>query len=232
MYLFYGLCIAVFCLWSGGNVGYAEDVYSGNDYAAYEAQKNDAADQILARETLPTDYANSLLSEFDSEQESLIWKNYILQKLDVLYLHPDVDPDMRPMILARLWRESRSPIPTFAGTSQMTLLRLHEKQPEIVSADKLSNRCLWVIERPAYSNSDRLSALHVLSSLDQAKASEIARIWLKDPTTAPMLQLTAISVLGQNPTLDANDRSLVDGFANNPDLRLRTAAKKALAIDE
>ena len=83
---------------------------------------NDIADAILAQSSLPESYEASLLEQLDSSEESTIWRNYILQKLDVLYLHPDVDAQMRPAILARLWKESRSPTPTFAGTSLMTLI--------------------------------------------------------------------------------------------------------------
>lgn len=188
---------------------------------------NDTADAILAQSSLPDGYEASLLSQLDSTQESTIWKNYILQKLDVLYLHVDVDAEMRPVILARLWKESRSPTPTFAGTSLMTLLRLHERKPEVIPADKLSARCEWVIQRPAYSNSDHLSALHVLAAIDQPKAAKKARKWLTTPHTAPMLQQTALNVLGKAST--PADRQLIETFTNHPDLRLRTAAKTALS---
>jgi len=172
------------------------------------SEKNDTADTILAQSTLPDGYEASLLAQLDSAEESTIWQNYILQKLDVLYLHPDVDGEMRPVILARLWKESRSPTPTFAGTSLMTLLRLHEQKPEVVSGGKLTERCEWVIQRPAYSNSDRLSALHVLAAIGQPKAAETAREWLAASETAPMLQQTALNVLGKAPT--PADRQLID----------------------
>lgn len=184
---------------------------------------NDTADAILAQPTLPEAYEASLLDQLDSAEESTIWKNYILQKLDVLYLHPDVDAQMHPVILARLWKESRSATPTFAGTSLMTLLRLQEQKPEVVLAEKLTKRSEWVIQRPAYSNSDRLSALHVLAAIDQPKAVETARKWLTVSVTAPMLQQTALNVLGKDPT--PTDRQLIETFTNHPDLRLRTAAK-------
>jgi hypothetical protein len=190
-----------------------------------EAVKNDQADSILRQEHLPTDYGIQLLGEFDSPDESTIWKNYILQKLDVLYLHPD-STDLRTVILTRLWKESRSPTPTFAGTSLMTLLRLHEVKPEIVSSSKLTDRCEWVIGRPAYSNSDRLSALNVLSSLDQEHAAVYAREWLEDEKSPPMLQMTAIAVLGKAPT--PSDLSIIRPYLNHPDLRLRSAAQTAL----
>jgi hypothetical protein len=190
------------------------------------SEKNDTADAILAQPTLPEAYEASLLAQLNSPEETTVWKNYILQKLDVLYMHPDVDAEMRSVILARLWKESRSPTPTFAGTSLMTLLRLHEQKPEVVSADKLIERCEWVIQRPAYSNSDRLSALHVLAAIDQPKAAETARKWLTTPDTATMLQQTALNVLGKDPT--PADRQLIETFTNHPDLRLRTAAKTAL----
>lgn len=190
-----------------------------------EAVNNDRVDSILSQEHLPTGYGTQLLGEFVSPDESTIWKNYILQKLDVLYLHPD-STDMRPIILARLWKESRSPTPTFAGTSLMTLLRLHEVEPDVVSSSKLTDRCEWVIERPAYSNSDRLSALNVLSSLDQEQAAVYAREWLEDGKFPLMLQMTAIAVLGKAPT--PSDISMIRPYLNHPDLRLRSAAQTAL----
>jgi len=109
----------------------------------------------------------------------MIWHNYILQKLDTLYLHPDAVEE-REVILKRLWKESRSPTPTFAGTTLMTLQRLHESRPEVVDAAKLAKHAKWVAERNSYSNSDRLSALHVLATLDFDTAAIIARIWLQE----------------------------------------------------
>ena len=108
----------------------------------------------------------------------------------------------------------------------MTLLRLYEQKPEAVPADKLIERCEWVITRLSYSNSDRLSTLHVLAAIDQAKASETAREWLTGSDTAPMLQQTALIVLGKDPS--SEDRQLIENFTKHPDLRLRTAAKTAL----
>ena len=109
----------------------------------------------------------------------------------------------------------------------MTLLRLYEQKPEVIPADRLIERCKWVIQRSAYSNSDRLSSLHVLAAIDQSKAAETARKWLIKPDTATMLQQTALSVLGKAPT--PADRQLIATFTNHPDLRLRTAAKAALS---
>lgn len=193
--------------------------------AEIEAMKNDRADLILLQEHLPAGYGVQLLAELDSPEESTIWKGYILQKLDVLYLHPDA-VDLQSVILKRLWKESRSPTPVHAGTSLMTLLRLHEKKPEVVSREKLLSRCVWVVERAAYSNSDRLSALHVLSSLDQPKAAEYSRQWLADETSPPMLKMTAIAILGIASV--EGDASIVEPYLNHPDLRLRSAAGTAL----
>ena len=106
-------------------------------------------------------------------------------------------------------------------------MRLHEQKPEVIPANKLTERCEWVIQRPAYSNSDRLSALHVLAAIDQSKAAETARDWLTTSDTAHMLQQTALNVLGKDPT--PADRQLIETFTNHPDLRLRTAAKTALS---
>lgn len=192
------------------------------------AEQNDIADAILAQRHLPKNYASEFLTEFNAPEQSLIWKNYILQKLDVLYLHPNAAEE-RKAILARLWKESRSPTPTFAGTSLMTLLRLHEQKPEIVPTNKLIKYSQWVTDRTAYSNSDRLSALHVLAAIDQSKAAETARVWLANNDTAPMLQQTALNVLGKDAT--PADRQFIETFSNHPDLRLRTAAKTALSIE-
>ena len=111
----------------------------------------------------------------------------------------------------------------------MTLLRLHEQKPEIVPTNKLIKYSQWVTDRTAYSNSDRLSALHVLAAIDQSKAAETARVWLANNDTAPMLQQTALNVLGKDAT--PADRQFIETFSNHPDLRLRTAAKTALSIE-
>lgn len=62
-------------------------------YALSEAElasdKDKAAYEVLGKSSLPPGYAEGLLSQFQNEQEGLIWRNYILQKLDLLYLHED-----------------------------------------------------------------------------------------------------------------------------------------------
>jgi hypothetical protein len=84
------------------------------------ATKNDLADAMLAKPSLPTEFASEFLALLNDLKQGIIWRNYILQKLDALYLHPDAAEE-REAILKRLWRESRSPTPTFAGTTLMTL---------------------------------------------------------------------------------------------------------------
>ena len=85
------------------------------------AIKNDLADATLAKPNLPLNFTSQFLALLDDPKQGMIWHNYILQKLDTLYLHPDAVEE-REVILKRLWKESRSPTPTFAGTTLMTLL--------------------------------------------------------------------------------------------------------------
>lgn len=188
-------------------------------------RKNDLADRMLAESSLPIGFAPDFLKMLDDPAQGTIWHNYILQKLDVLYLHPD-GADQRPQILERLWQESRSPKPTIAGTTQMTLLRLYEQQPDAVDTPRLIRYAVWVVERSAYSNSDRLSALHVLSALDQPKAATYARAWLNDAHCPILLKTSALAILGQQ--LQESDHLLVQSYLDHPDLRLRAAAKAGL----
>jgi hypothetical protein len=192
-------------------------------------RKNDLADRMLAQSTLPDGFAVDFLAMLDDPAQGLIWHNYILQKLDVLYLHSDA-ADQRQQILGRLWQECRSPKPTIAGTTQMTLLRLHEQRPNVVDARKLASRSQWVIEREVYSNSDRLSALHVLSALDYSKSAQFARAWLTDDTSPILLKTTALAILGKQ--FQESDRPLIEPYLNHPDLRLRTAARSALRQED
>ena len=189
------------------------------------SRKNDLADRMLAQFSLPDGFAVDFLAMLDDPEQGIIWHNYILQKLDVLYLHPDA-ADQRKQILDRLWQESRSPKPSIAGTTQMTLLRLHEQRPDVVAAQKLISRSEWVIERDVYSNSDRLSALHVFSALDYSRSTQIARSWLAEEGTPILLKTTALAVLGKQ--LQESDRPLIEPYLKHSDLRLRAAAQSAL----
>ena len=110
----------------------------------------------------------------------------------------------------------------------MTLQRLREKQPDVVDADMLEQNAIWMVERESYSDSDRLSALHVLSSVNQEKADGFARSWLCREDVPLQLQTTAIAVLGQQDLTPA-DRELVRSCLTHPELRLRYAARNALA---
>lgn len=189
-------------------------------------RKNDLADRMLAQSSLPDVFAVDFLAMLDDPEQGIIWHNYILQKLDVLYLHPDA-ADQRQQILDRLWQECRSPRPTIAGTTQMTLLRLREQRPDVVDAKKLASRSQWVIEREVYSNSDRLSALHVLSALDYPKSAQFARSWLVEDASPILLKTTALAILGKQ--LQESDRPLIQPYLKHPDLRLRTAAGNAFS---
>ena len=188
-------------------------------------RKNDLADRMLAQSSLPDGFTVDFLTMLEDPEQGIIWHNYILQKLDVLYLHPDA-ADQRQQILDCLWQECRSPKPTIAGTTQMTLLRLYEQRPKVVDAEKLISRSQWVIEREVYSNSDRLSALHVLSSLDYAKSRQIARSWLIDESSPILLKATALAILGKQ--FQESDRSLIEPYLKHFDFRLRAAAKNTL----
>jgi hypothetical protein len=189
------------------------------------SEKNDLADEILAQSSLPADFPAQFLAMLDDSAQGTIWHNYILQKLDTLYLHPDA-AEQREAILKRLWQESRSPSPTFAGTTLMTLQRLHEQRPDVVETSKLSKHAQWVAEREGYSNSDRLSALHVLSAVNSKSAASIARRWLGEDAAPLLLKTTAIAVLGKAP--EPSDTALIEGYLDHPDLRLRTAARAVL----
>lgn len=189
------------------------------------ARKNDLADGMLAESRLLAGFAVEFLAMLDDPAQGQIWHNYILQKLDTLYLHPDA-AEQREQIMKRLWAESRSPTPTFAGTALMTLLRLHEERPDVVKLAKLSNRAEWVVVRDAYTNSDRLSALHVLSATNEGQAKAVARIWLDEPDCPILLKNTAIAVLGQQ--LKASDIALIQAYRDHADFRLRSAALNAL----
>jgi hypothetical protein len=192
---------------------------------ALASEKNDLADAILAKSSLPSDFPSQFLALLDDPAQGTIWHNYILQKLDTLYLHPDAS-DQREAILKHLWKESRSPSPTFAGTTLMTLQRLNEQRPDVVETCKLSKHAQWVVDHQAYSNSDRLSALHVLSAINFKSSASIARRWLGEDATPLLLKTTAIAVLGKAP--EPSDTVLIEGYLDHPDLRLRTAARAIL----
>lgn len=61
-----------------------------------------------------------------------------------------------------------------------------------------------------YSNSDRLSALHVLSAFDFNAAATLARIWLQEEATPLLLKTTAIAVLAKAP--EPADTALIEGY--------------------
>lgn len=226
------LCFSllIFCIKAGASLeSLAEASFNTEQQEVIEAAtKNDLADDILARPSLHHAFASEFLALLDDPSQGTIWHNYILQKLDTLYLHSDA-AEQREAILKRLWKESRSPTPTFAGTTLMTLQRLHEQRPYIVEAAKLAKHAQWVAEREAYSNSDRLSALHVLSAIAPEPARIVARTWLELEDSPLLLKTTAIAVLGKQPT--ESDRSLIQPFLKHPDLRLRTAARSRLERD-
>jgi hypothetical protein len=225
------LCLLVFGIRLDASTERLAEVEFKNDQqeVVEAATKNDLADAMLAKPSLPANFASDFIALLDDPKQGTIWHNYLLQKLDTLYMHSDAVGE-REVILKRLWKESRSPTPTFAGTTLMTLQRLHESRPGVVDAAKLAKHAKWVSERDSYSNSDRLSALHVLAAFDFDTAATIARTWLQDASTPLLLKTTAIAVLGKEQ--QPFDTALIESYLTHPDLRLRTAAKAALEQED
>lgn len=196
------------------------------DESRLATEKNDLADALLAKKHLPEGFGEKFMAMLDDPAQGLIWHNYILQKLDALYLHADASVADREAALARLWSATKSPRTTLAGTALMTLQRLHEKDVSIVDGEELAQRAHTVATDAAFSNSDRLTALHVLAKLGDERALQLARQWLKSSGVSMNLRMTAIAILGD--IGDAADMDMIRQLRKHPDIRIRMAVKTAL----
>lgn len=188
------------------------------------ALKNNAADALLQQEGVSPRLFETFVTIFADPKQGEIWREYVIQKLPELSLR--LDGAARQAVLVFLRERTKDTDYIFAGTALIGLDRLHSARPDLVTGDEVSSRALAILKSEQQADACKLSALQILAKYDPATALVRARSYLQSEAPV-MLKVSALATLGM--VGQAEDRPALERYAKSPELRLRTAARAALA---
>ena len=190
---------------------------------AINAIKNDIAGKLLVNEFLPDDFTKRFLAMADAPQVGIIWQNYTIQFLDLLWKREN-DPAVRQAIVQALERYTQDTRTSIAGTALLTLSRMPEGAQ--ITPAYLGELAIRTVRHPAIQWQDKVTALQIAARVGDSRALPQARIWAVDEQLPVILRMSALAVLGDRG--NATDRPTLERFAKSGEFRLRSAAKAAL----
>jgi hypothetical protein len=107
------------------------------------------------------------------------------------------------------------------------LARVQRLAPALVPTEEVAASARRIHDDEALLASNRSTALLVLAAYDAEGARARALALLASPASSLALQTAALGALGSSAAPE--DRALVSQHQDSPDIRLRTAARTALA---
>jgi HEAT repeat protein len=199
--------------------------------AAGEAQlnaiKNDVAMKLLECTHLPDGFSRRFLAMVSVPELGLMWQNYTIQFLDVLWRR-ERDEGVRREIVAELIERTRDERLTISGTALLTLSRIAggAEKRGVFSHKRLGELAMGMVKSEKIPWQDKITALHVAADAGDAGALGRARVWAGDMSVPVMLRMASLAVLGK--LGGENDRALLEEYAKSGEFRLRVAARAAL----
>lgn len=190
--------------------------------------KNDVADKLIAQKTLPQGLSDVFVNAIDDVSQTVVWRDYALQKLPELYLKlSEKDKKNRAKLLDKLWAETDHAEATFSGTALLGLRRLSSKD-QTVSADETAKKAMAIAKDERHPLANRVTALQVAASMGEKEALFYAREILAeaDGSRPIMLRVSALATLGIMGTKE--DVAVLAKVAESSEYRLRKAAQAAL----
>lgn len=196
------------------------------DVGELAALKNDVADYLLKQKQNPGDLARRFLELLKDSRQTIVWREYILQKLPEA--HQNVQsPELRAQLIQALWAHTTDETTVNASTALLSLHRLYTTQaPNAdISAKQLESAIHELVNDSDTKAANRATALHLLANLNADAAYRIAQTWLQQDQPATMRMVAAYRV-GEHG--DAQDRKLLEPLRLHSDIRIRHSAKEAL----
>ncbi|MDR2429826.1 MAG: hypothetical protein LBD14_02830 [Puniceicoccales bacterium] len=188
------------------------------------AIKNDVAAKLLACEYLPDGFSRRFLAMASAPGVGLVWQNYTIQFLDVLWVREN-DTAMRRRIFDTLLHATGDTRLTIPGTALLTLSRLPTEAG--LTPGRLGDLAMRAIANDAIPWQDKITALHVAADAGDARALARARAWAADNARPVMLRMASFAVLGKM-GVPETDGALLERHARSGEFRLRSAARAAL----
>lgn len=199
----------------------ADDAASADELASL---KNNAADALLAQGDLPQGLFDRFQAAFADEAQGEIWREYVVQKIPELVQR--ASGSVRAQGLAFLRERLVDIRHIYAGTALLGMQRLNEASPPLVSGREVVEAARKILAEDGYAPASKISALQILARHEHDEARTLARQWIVEERPM-MLRVSALATLGD--VGGASDQDVLASYATNPDLRLRTAARAALA---
>jgi hypothetical protein len=182
--------------------------------------KNDALECLLARDPMPENLGDIMLTVVEDDTQDPIWREYVLQHF-VFYYQQRWPQEMRPLkgnelaecqqfqrSLARCLRKKNNGL---AGTA---LIVLKELTKEDAAFDKgiVITGALQLASDETSSLDSRITALSVLGELDPLQVRRIALDILKDDSNPTTLRLAAMGALKSLASEDLEVRSRMNAI--------------------
>jgi hypothetical protein len=187
--------------------------------------KNNVADALLRQRALPDPLFDVFVAVFADARQGELWREYVVQKVPEFCLRL-TDEGRRLKALQFLRERAVDTDYIFAGTAILGLDRVRTAHPDWVSSNEIARLADGILGSPKHALASKISALQVLGANDAARGRQEAARCLKDDSSIN-LQASALATLGDIGL--PGDRELIEPYAQNPDLRLRTAAAAAIA---
>lgn len=198
------------------------DGAEGTEEMELAAVKNDVTEHLLRLPGMPGDLARDLLAMQADAAQSATWRDYCVQFLGRVYAATP-DAGLREEVRERLYALADSADTETCGTALLALASL--KGNREIDSSRAASRALALARDASAGEGLRLTSLQIAAGLGRDEAVPLARAWLAKEKSAN-LRAVAIGVLGGRGT--PADRALVGPYLDNPDPRLKNAAREAL----
>lgn len=188
-----------------------------------ESDYNAVGDVVLLKledqKQLPADYSDHLVVLFYDQSRNHTWQDYCIQHLGTVYQR--MPQEKRPVI-RQLYLDALEP-GSFAGTTLLSMKRSAGTQD--LPKEFVAEKAMAVASSDAFSDAERLSALHVAAAFNHPDAVKLARQIVSSKHTA-LFRSASLAVIGM--AGDEPDKPLLEKYVKSSDIRLRTAAAEAL----
>lgn len=185
--------------------------------------KNAVVNRLRQQEAGSPALAQALLRMADDKRHDEVWRDYCVQHLGGMCEVLE-DSRLRQEVGALLWTASRETQGSIGGTALIALFQ--NRNTPGIERSRVAERALEVCKDSKAGEAVRMTAFQICADLGDKRVLPPARQVVDAKANVP-LRMSAIAVLGK--LGDETDRERLKPCANSTDVRLRTAARAALA---
>jgi hypothetical protein len=197
------------------------------DLQTFNSMKNEVLLALCRQQRLPTGLGFDLVRMFRDQNHDDVWRDYCIQFVGDYYQRlsstATSDPE-KQAILAAYWDATTITNKPIAGTSINALERLSRETPDL-DRKQIATVALTMARDERVCPAARVTAIQVCSRLSCEDVLPTARALMAVGNQA-MLRMSAIATVGD--LGGAADEQSLTVLANDPDLRVRTAALAAV----